>query len=105
MIDQLMLLGRTFDNVDLVHKVLRSLTEEWQPKVTTIKESLKMEMQTIQELYGNIKEHGLELKRYKRNGDDKRKKTLALKASSSFDDDKDEMDDIYSKEDKNEMAS
>ena len=30
--NQIMLLGRTFDNVDLVYKVLRSLTKEWQPK-------------------------------------------------------------------------
>ena len=52
--NQLMLLSRTFDNVDLVHKVLRSLTKEWQPKVTTIKESLEIRMSTIQKLYGNL---------------------------------------------------
>ena len=63
-----------------------------------------MGIPTIQELYGNLEEHELELKRYKRNGDDKRKKTLTFKASSSFDDGKDEMDDNESKEDENEMA-
>ena len=52
-----------------------------------------MGMPAIKELYGNLKEHELELKRYKRNGDNKRKKTLALKTSTSFDDDKDETDD------------
>ena len=84
--NQLMLLGRTFDNVDLVHKGLRSLTEEWQPKVIAINDFFKMTMPTIQELYGNLEEHELELKRYKRNKDNKRKKSLALKASNSFDD-------------------
>ena len=89
---QLMLLGyRSFDNADLMHKVLRSLTKEWQPKVIAIKVSLKIGMPTIQELYGNPEEHELELERYKR------KKSLTLKASNSFDDNDDELDDIESR--------
>ena len=63
-----------------------------------------MGMTTIQELYGNLEKHELQNKRYKRIGDDKRKKTLTLKASSPFDDDEDEMDDNESKEDEDEMA-
>ena len=90
--NQLMFLGRKFDKANFVHKVLRSLTEECQPKVTTIQESLKMGMLITQKLYGNLEEHEIELKRYKRNEDDERKKTPALKASSSFYDDKDEID-------------
>ena len=88
----------------MVHKVLKSLTKEWQPKVTAIKESLKLGMPIIQELYGNLKEHELELKRYKRNGEDKRKKTLALKASSSFSNDEDKLDENETKEYEDEMA-
>ena len=38
--NHLILLGRTFDKVDLVHKILKSLTKEWQSKVTTINGSL-----------------------------------------------------------------
>ena len=104
LINQLMLLGRTFDNANLVHKVLRSLTEDWQPKVTTIKESLKMGMPTIQELYGNLEKHELELKRYKKSGHDKKIKTLALKASNSFDDDEDKLDENDSNKDEDEIA-
>ena len=63
-----------------------------------------MGMPTIQKLYGNIKEHELELKRYKKNGDNKRKKSLALKASTSFDDDEDELDENESKEEDDEMT-
>ena len=63
-----------------------------------------MGIPTIQKPYGNLGEHELELKRHKRKGDDERKKTLALKASNSFDDDEDELDDNESKEDKDEMA-
>ena len=63
-----------------------------------------MGMPTIQELYGNLEEHELKLKRYKKNGDDKRKKTLTLKASNSFDDDEDKLDENDSTEDEDEMA-
>ena len=63
-----------------------------------------MRMPTTPELYGNIEEYKLELKRYKKNGDDKRKKTLALKASNSFNNDEDELDENESKEDEGEMA-
>ena len=93
-----MLLGRSFINVDLVHKVLRSLTEKWQSKVIATKESLKMGMPIIQQLYGNLEEHELKLKRYKGNNDEKNKRSLALKASSSFDDKDDEFDEIEIKQ-------
>ena len=46
-VNHLGILGRKFENADLVHKVLRSLTIEWQPKITAIKESLKMGMPSI----------------------------------------------------------
>ena len=56
-----------------------------------------MGMPTIQEIYGNLEKHKLELKRYKRNGDKKKKRSLALKTSSSFDD---ELDEIETKDEK-----
>ena len=59
-------------------KFLRSLTKEWQPKVTTIKKSLKMPIPTIQELYGNLDKHKVKLERYKKNDDDKKKKFLVM---------------------------
>ena len=40
--NHLMMLRRTLNNVNLVNKILKSLTKEWQPKVTSIKESLKI---------------------------------------------------------------
>ena len=61
-------------------------------------------MSTIQELYGNLEQHKLKLKRYKRNGDNKRKKYLTLKASNSFENDEDELDNLESKDDEDEMA-
>ena len=69
-----MLLGRTFNNTNLVYKVIRFLTKEWWPKVIVIKESLKIGIYTIQELYGNLEEHELKIIRYGKNGDEKKKK-------------------------------
>ena len=63
-----------------------------------------MGMPTIQELYDNLEKHELELKRHKWNGDDKKKKSLIPKASSSFDDDENELDDLESKENEDKMA-
>ena len=97
--NQLMLFGKQFDNADLVHKVLRSLTKEWY-----LKESLKMGMLTIQELYGNLEEHELELNWYRKNGDENKKKSLTLKASNSFNDEDNELNEINTKGEEDEMV-
>ena len=86
-VNHLNILGKKFDNADLVHKVLRSLTIEWQPKITAIKESMKIGMPTLQELFGNLEDHELELKRYSKNDEEKRRKSLALKANIENEDD------------------
>ena len=56
-VNHLNILGRKFENIDLVHKVLQFLTIDWQPKIMTIKKSMKMGMLTLQELFGNLEEH------------------------------------------------
>ena len=61
-------------------------------------------MPTIQELYRNITKYELELKRHKKNGDDKKKKTLALKAPNTFNDKDNELDNVDIKDEKDEMA-
>ena len=100
----LLLLGRTFDNADLMHKNFRSLIKEWQPKITTIKESLKMEMPIIQELYENLEEHELELKRYKKIGDEKKKRPLAPKYQTHLMMKMIKLDEIDTKDEEDEMA-
>ena len=61
-------------------------------------------MPTIQELYRNLENHELELKGYKRNDDDKKKGSLVLKASNSFDNDKDELAKFGIEDDEDDMA-
>ena len=44
-------------------------------------------MPSLQELFRNLEEHKIELSRFIRNDDDKKKKILALKATTIFEDD------------------
>ena len=102
-VNHLVLLGRSFDNIDMVHKLLMPLMNEWQLKVTTINESLKMQMPTIQMLYGNPEEQELEVKRFK-NGDDKKKRSLALKATNPFEHEDEDVESYESCDSKNSMT-
>ena len=89
-INHLSFLGRKFDNANLVHKVLCSLTIEWKHEITVIKELMKMGMSTLQELFGNLEDHEMELKRYCKNDKEKRRRGLALKANIEDEDDNSE---------------
>ena len=51
-------------------------------------------MASLQGLFRNLKEHEIKLKRFPRNDDNRKKKSLALKAITSFDDDEDELESI-----------
>ena len=63
-----------------------------------------MEMPTIQELYGNLEEHELELKRYGNNGDEKKKRSLPLKAINFFDEEEEEFDEGETKYEEDEKT-
>ena len=102
--NHLMTLGNTFDNVDLVHRILRSMIKEKQPKVISIKESLEMGVPTIQYLYENQEEHKLDLKRYEKNINENKKNSLALKAINLFDNKDEEFDETKAKYEKDEIA-
>ena len=65
----------------------------------TIEESMKMGILTLQELFGNLEEHEMKLKRLSKNNDDKRKENLAPKVTTIFEE---ENDDLKSLEDLNE---
>ena len=61
-------------------------------------------MPIIWYLYGNLGEHRLKFQKYKRNGNDKKKISLALKSSSSFNEEEDELNEFESKDEEDEMA-
>ncbi|KAK9673099.1 hypothetical protein RND81_12G146000 [Saponaria officinalis] len=74
-------LGRKLDTEDLVRKILRSLTDRWQPKVTAIEEAKDLSKLSYQELLGSLMAHEMSLN--KRLGESSKGNGIALKAESS----------------------
>jgi len=92
-VNHLASLGKIFPNEDLINKVLRCLSRQWQPKVTAIAESRDLANMTLATLFGKLQEHEMELMRlnqHEENG--KKKKGIALKASSSIQEESDKED-------------
>ena len=58
-----------------------------------------MGMPTLQELFSNLEDHEMEIKRYSKNNEERRRKGLALKATTNV---KDKDDDFVSLEKTNE---
>ncbi|XP_061370708.1 uncharacterized protein LOC133313360 [Gastrolobium bilobum] len=77
-------LEASYNNFQMVTKVLRSLNRDWQPKVTAICESKDLKNMSIATLFGKLQEHELELARLTLKEQAKKKsKGLALQATSS----------------------
>ena len=73
-------LGRMYLNVDLIQKILRSLPDKWDPKVTAIQEAKDLSTLTLDELMGSLITHELTMQH--RNEDEhKRRKTIILQAA------------------------
>ena len=78
-------LGKIFPNEDLINKVLGCLSRQWKPKVTTIVESRDVTNMSLATLFGKLQEHEMELMRlHQHEENDKKRKGIALRASSSF---------------------
>ena len=60
-VNHLAALGNDFQNEDLINKVLRCLSREWQPKVAAITESRDLSNMTLATLFGKLQEHEMEL--------------------------------------------
>ena len=53
-----------------------------------------MDMHSLQELFGNLNEHEIELKMFSINDEDRRKKNFALKATTNLDDEEKELESL-----------
>ncbi|KAL5179306.1 hypothetical protein HKD37_01G000641 [Glycine soja] len=92
-VNHLASLGKVFPNEDLINKVLRCLSREWQPKVTAIFESKDLSSMSLAILFGKLQEHEMELQRLNQNEEnEKKKRSIALKASSSIQEENEEED-------------
>ncbi len=56
-------LEKTFINEELVKKILRRLPKEWQPKVTSLKDSKDLSKVQLDELLGNLFDYEMTFKR------------------------------------------
>jgi hypothetical protein len=86
-VNKLQNLGKTISNQDCTNKILRCMTKEWQPKVTTIKESQNLNALSMITLFGKIKEHEHKINRFKSSEDDpkkKERKSFGLNTTSSI---------------------
>ena len=84
-VNHLASLGKIFPNEDLINKVLRCLSRQWQAKVTAIAESRDLTNMSLATLFGKLQEHEMELMRlHQHEENDIKRKGIALRASSSF---------------------
>jgi len=95
--------GKIFSNEDLINKVLRCLSRQWQPKVTTIAESRDLTNMSLATLFGKLQEHEMELMRlHKHEENEKKNKGIALIAISSSiqeENDKEDLNEIEEDDD------
>ena len=81
-INHLRALGKTFNNEDLINKVLRCLSRSWLPKVTAICESKDLSFMSLATLFGKLQEYEFELNRLVESEEgEKKNKALVLKAN------------------------
>ena len=72
-------LGRIYSNADLVQKILRSLSDKWDPKLTTIQEAKDLNTLSLDELMGSLITHELTMQ-HRTEDDQKKRKSIAFKA-------------------------
>jgi len=89
-INSLIALGKIYTQVEMVRKLLRALTPEWEKKTTAIEEANDLSTLTVENLIGNLMAYEVQLEDRKRDTEPKNKKILAFKASSYDTEDTDE---------------
>ena len=72
-------LGEIYDQPKIVRKILRSLTEDFRPKVTAITESKDLDTILIDELVGSLQSYELDLPKTNKS------KSMALKSVDDVD--------------------
>ena len=92
-------LRRVYTNSYIVRKILRSLSKNWELKVTAISEVKDLNNFVLEELIGSLMTHELNMNQGKEEV--KKKKSIALKAAAMYEEDSDS--EVDSKDDE-EMA-
>jgi len=92
--NSLIALGKKYSQVEMVRKLLRALTSDWEKKTTAIEEANDISKLTVEDLIGNLMAYEVQLEDRKKD-DEPKNKSLAFKASENEEDtDSDEEDEI-----------
>ncbi|RVW39389.1 hypothetical protein CK203_096132 [Vitis vinifera] len=75
-------LGKTYKESEKVMKILRSLPSKWHTKVTAIQEAKDLTKLPLEELIGSLMTYEINLAKMQQEGEDKKKKSIALKATT-----------------------
>ena len=78
-INSLKTLGKTYTQLELIRKILRSLPTTWIHKVSAIEESKDLDRYELEELIGSLMTHEIHIQNLQ-GKNDFRKKDLVLKA-------------------------
>ena len=73
-------LGKTLKESEKVMKILRSLPSKWHTNVTAIQEAKDLTKLPMEELIGSLMTYEINLTKKLQEGEDKHKKSIALKA-------------------------
>jgi hypothetical protein len=80
--NSLIALGKKYTQVEMVRKILRALTSDWEKKTTAIEEANDLSKLTVENLIGNLMAYEVQLEDRKRD-DEPKIKSLAFKAAES----------------------
>ena len=75
-------LGKTYKESEKVMKILRSVPSKWHTKVTTIQEAKDLTKLPMEELIGLLMTYEINLAKKLQEGEDKKKTSIALKATT-----------------------
>ena len=90
-VNDLKSLGKFYTNSELIRKILRSPLKAQEAKVTAIQEAKDPNKLPLEELFGSLMTHELTM-RQNVEEEIKKKKTIALKTTTSKNDESDESD-------------
>jgi FtsZ-binding cell division protein ZapB len=93
-INSLIALGKVYTQVEMVRKLLRALTSDWEKKTTAIEEANDLSTLTVENLIGNLMAYEVQVEDRKKDQEPVNKKVIAFKASTDDEDSNSDDEDI-----------
>ena len=87
-------LGKTYNESKKVMKILRSLPSKWHTKVTAIQEAKDLTKLPLENLIGSMMTYEINLAKKQQEWEDKKQKSIALKATTKEEEEVEEDEDL-----------